>query len=365
MKKITLLFLEGVRWLLAFLVLLLLVVTATVDLFGRALQSTALDPASYASVLASTRFVSRSSSLVADVLVSSISRSTTTPPFFKTIPARDWDMAFDNILPQAWVDQVIHAMVTSTLEWIADSSRPLPDVTVDLTPVKEGVQSSNGALAILQLLQNAPTCLTARNSITLWGEDIITCLPPANNLVYYSRLFAIGIVNGMANQEPISRLLSFNAQAIFSKVRAAIDVYTLALRTFDRLILLLLCLYLLLNSITLRRLLSSLKWPFYLAGGASLLILGARLAVVILDQNLMVRLLPVGLQTETQSLLVDVIASITGLLSQHWLPWAVGLILIGLAFHGLEIAVGRIAGRLNGQSQAMAERPLRIRGQFR
>lgn len=365
MKKITLLSLEGIRRLLAFLVLLLWVMSVTVDLFGRALQTTALNKDSYTIVLQSTQLVSRVRYLAADILMSSISHSTTTSPFFKTIPATDWDMAFDYFLPQTWVVQVINSFYTSSLGWIMDSSRPLPDVMVDLHPVKEAIQSPNGILGILQLMQNAPTCINARNSITLWGEDIITCLPPANNLTVYSRMFAAGIANGMVHQETISRLLNFNAQTVFSKVRTGLVAYQWALQTLDHLSLFLLCLFALLNSISLRRLLSSLKWPFYAAGGFSLLLLGARVLLVMVDRNYVLGLFPAELQAETQSLLLDIIVAITGIISQYWLPWAIGLLILGMVIHGLDIVVEQTARRSKGQMHATTERPLRIRRQFR
>jgi hypothetical protein len=284
------------------------------------------------------------------------------------IPPQTWDNIAAVLLPTGWLDENFKNLTQTLLAWLNGDSSSLPDFSLDMTPLKQTLSSSKGALVILPLLQDIPIC--ANGILSQFGKGgLVTCLPADQDLSLIAGQASALVAAQLPDQVSLQSdtLFTPDMRQSLEKARTTYKTTGLALTLGLRLALLLLALYALLQSASLRRLLRNLGWPFY-AAGLSLLLLGGLLFITaqwgggLLGAYL--QQLFAASDPATSDLLVEVLRTISGMVQAPLLIYGLGFLAAAVVVQLLAFALGKLAPD-RPAVPVETRRPQGIRKQFR
>jgi hypothetical protein len=360
---------EITRQLMAILLAVLFTLAAALTLLGQGVYGILREPESYTTLAGQTHLVTRLRGMAVSSLVSTTLKAN--PQFLQIdasqLPPQTWDNIAAALLPEDWLASNFKNLTGSLLAWLNTQQDTELELRLDLIPIKTALRSEKGILAILPLLQNTPAC-TAGQQAQIGEGGLISCLPEGQDLA----LFASQAANIVAAMLPDEIALQSEAYIQPQTLRSLATVRTYfrtagaALVLAVRVSLLLLDLYALLQSATLRRMLTGLGWPFYAAAIVVILLVGILYAVIQWGFELWVPVNLFSQQPALRPLLIDLARSVGAMLQSRLLVSALILLTAGLVCQLLAFGVKR--WQVYQQAKAApveTQRPQSIKKQFR
>ena len=357
---------EGLRRLLSLLLLLSFALITSVVILGSILTHTLSQPQTWENALVETRLVERTRSLTSQLLLSAF--STGSNGTLGELPRNtDWKSIGQALIPAQWLDENAKSLVEVILTWLEAPGSDLPEVLIDLTPIKENLRSSAGTVATLSLLQDVPPC-QGETVIVYMGDSLINCLPASWDLTNVAGTIALLIADTFPDQVSMTTLAaSGDADQIFqtiAKIKAVYSLWHLALNFGLQISILLLTLYLLLQTKTLVRLVRAFRHPFYAAGTLLLLLFAGWYAFTQWGLNYLFSIIHLRLSLELQTAILDLIRAIGKQFHQPWLVWGIGLILFAITVHIAGVLLERHYKRTSLAGKETPRQHLKIRKQF-
>jgi len=363
---------ELARRILLVVLLVSFALVVTVTLLVYTSSNTLLDPGQWRQLIDETQLAARSSTLVADFLVTYSLKASQSAAFLQDYPLNTWEGVAEVLLPEEWVQENLYSIVDTAIDWLLGEQSGLPNFTLDLSPVLSALQGDQGALAILPLLQDIPACPADSSGAQILVGDLMNCLPENKDLTGYAAVISSLIAKTLPAEVSLAtleamQLVSSHTYQSAEKIRSGVRGTESLVQLGFRLALLLLSLYALLNSPSPRRVFRTLAWPLYAAGGLSLVVLIGWQLFADLGLGLAITGLLPGTKLEVQSLLADVLRFISGSIAQEWLVWIAALFGLAILIQALTFVATKVIqavkDRRKGEEEVQGQP--RLRKQFR
>lgn len=366
--------LDVLRRVLSFPTAVVIILIAFTLVISRTSSQKILALETYERILSETHLVERSHGMVADRIITSglqIS-SNSNPPYLSAVTARDWESVAEVVLPEAWYSDALRGTFVAVLDWFKGDGQEYPQVKIDLIPIKNILKGPNGALAILPLMKNIPDCPVGETVvITKYvATGLISCWPAQDSLVGPAAEIAKDMARLLADQITFSSMVDqgYLSQTALDRLR---QTHTTMKQVQELNIwflvtgLLLLVLYCGLNASSIEGLLRSLLLPLY---GTAGLILLFTAAMYVLSGWVLGPVLAGGMAgtpIETQSLLLDILRSLTKILTAVWGKYGVFALVAGILIHAAFLLFKAHRSRSNRKAALPAQTYLRIKKPIR
>lgn len=365
------------RWLRRFAVLLLIIIFALVVnglLICYSTRSVLSRTQTYEFLAAETHLAERGRDLLVELIVSTALKSHNDKFSFSSFvgeyPPQTWEGVADILLPEKWVESCYLTLVHVWLDWLNSQEVLVPQFSIDLSPVIDELRGPLGALAVLPLIQNAPVCPSDVERITILGDSLVSCLKQDQDITFISQDVARSLADILMEEVSLTSLqeaglLSPEDIQTMIKVRAGFKVFDAAITLGARGVLVLLSLYSLIYSNSLRRLLTALPLPFYAAGLSSLLLLCIFHVFLVFGLDMSIgNIFPI-IRPEMHSLLIDLIQAVGEILKPFWLFASLSLLGIALGIHGLSLVLQKTGLRKAQNLVRPNSKQPRVRRQYR
>jgi len=362
------------KWLkriISFLLILLFAFVSTMVILGHVLTERLTSVTTYDNLIQQTGLAERGRGLLADFLVSyALSSGLANAAFLGDFPAQTWETVAQILLPVDWLENNLQEVTRSALDWLGNTEYQVPQFTIDLSPIIQALRGPQGALAVLPLLQDIPTCAPDVKEIVIMEGSLVSCLPGTQDITPIGRTIARSVANFILIEVSFTTLQQVGIVTpqtiqMMGEIRDGIHAVDLLLVVGFRLSLLILCFYAVLHSASSRALLAALPAPLFVAGSLSLALLGIFQAFLGLGLELSMTAFFPGLKPEAQALLVDLVRTASQGLKKQWLYGSLILLAAGLVLYLLKLSVEWARARRALKSEAHPEARPRIRKQYR
>ncbi len=362
------------RKVLSFPTAVVIILIAFALVISRTASQKILALETYDRILSETHLVERSHGMVANWIITSglqIS-SNSNPPYLSAVTARDWESVAEVALPEAWYSDALRGAFVAVLDWFKRDGQDYPQVQIDLIPIKNILNGPNGALAILPLMKNIPDCPVGETVvITKYvATGLISCWPAQDSLVGPAAEIAKDMARLFADQITVSSIIDqgYLPQTALDRLRQAhttvkqVQEWNIWFLVIG---LLLLALYCGLNASSIEMLLRSLLLPLYGTAGLTLLFTAVMyvLSGWVLGPALAGGM--AGAPIETQSLLLDILRSLTKILTAVWGMYGVLALVAGILIHAAFLLLKAHHSRSNRKAALPAQTYLRIKKPIR
>jgi len=352
----------------ASLVLICFMMLAPVTIVFNAIVTPLTQAESWHMVVQETRLGERSRSLLAHFVVSSALQSGQQADFVGDFSLRSWESVAEILFPVEWVETSYRETIDAFLGWVHSNQSGYPLVELDLIPVKQTLSGPRGALAVLPLMQGFPSCEPGFSQVTLLADQLITCLPPDQDLTFFAGLIARSIVNYLPNQISLQSLaqagvLPAQIEKNLEQARSGVKTAQAAAILGMRASLLLFCLYAWLRLTDWLAWLRKLALPLYLAGGLTALLIGTWHFSLAWGGRMAGTMLFSQVDVETQAWMLDGLKAFSSMSEKQALGMALLLVSLGAALHLVAIIAGRRS--MHHAAITTIESTLPSRGKFR
>ena len=371
MKRIIKVIGKLLRGVLLVILVIAFVLVAAVTIIGWAATNVVGEPDTYHKLVQEVNIAERGRGFLANFIVSYAMRSgQSNVDFLGEYPQTTWETVAIAIIPEDWLENNLDNVISSIFVWMGEPGLQVPEYEVDLKPINQILHGPGGAMAILPLLQEFPTCESDSAEIVIFGDSLITCIPQDRDITSIGQKIAQAIAELLPEEISTTSLQQAGLVQIESvqtllQIRAGISILEGGLEFGLRVSVLLFGLYAVLQSSSPKHLLGSLALPLYIAGGVLLLLYGLLLVFLEAGLDLTIRNIFPYLTFDIQTLSVDVLRVLGKQIGQKWLFPA--LYLIGFAFLFQIVYFGgtRLGNRGISESQEVPEFQQRIRKRFR
>ena len=331
------------RILLSILVLQAFACATSIEFFGWSLNRSLTNTVTYTNMIQQTNLLGEGRIYLTGVFANMAQEKAQGIPLLNRVPQEGWQAMVEMLLPEPWVEKTVNDGVQAMVTWMQNENQALPEIMIDLTPIKDNLRSQQGVNAVLLLAQYLPTCTWSESLLDLFKLATLQCVPKGADLTPVATLIA----DTFADLFPSQIIISTSSQAtmlspiafIGFKLHSAYQLYKAVLPLGLSLSLLFLSVYGLLNSVSLRRLLRASPWPFYAAGilTITLVFLGYLISRPFLAWAFS-RLAPQG-GVDISVLLVNGFLSIGGAIGRPLLWWGIGILSAGILLHLLSLTI--------------------------
>jgi hypothetical protein len=362
---------EWARKIASLAIALIFAASFTIAVLGNLLVNALHDETVRDRLIAQSRISERGRGWMAMVMVSYLAtaegnREFHLPNYSYTV----WDSVGELILPSEWLEDHLRLNTKEFVTWLGDPQTSLPAFHLEFSPIKRFLAGPRGGLAILPLLQQVPTCPVGITRVSIMQDSLVTCLPIGQDITVIAQSIAEWIGASIPQEMSMdslqeSGLLPVEEMASLQKLRETSQALEAALILAFRLALLALGLFALLQSASIQRLVKSLPFPLFLAGGFSLACLALAHIFVTFSGNFFISFLFPYLQPELQSSLVDVVNAFYASIQWTWLTRSLYPMAAASLIILLRLAAYRwMLPRLQAKPQPLVRRQ-RIKRQFR
>jgi hypothetical protein len=328
---------------LSFLTATLFVLLLFIVIFIWSLYTTLTSDTTYERVMRETNLAERSRGMIANLIFSAglITQNNQAPVYFQNISMQSWERVAEAAFPTNWISENLGIILHSITVWFIGSDGQDPEILIDLLPVKAALSGPAGVNAILPLLQDVPTCPESNTEIQFYGaERVLSCWPAEKSLIEPARKIADDTAAILPDQITLEDMKTQNiirSESLISlmKLRTQIQKYTDWLLIGLGIDIFLLCIYGMLLYSPLEVLLRRLAYPLYVTGGMLLGVTFAWHSFIQWGLSPLLAGLLSDLTVAAQTLLQDIINSLTVKIEQLWITWAIALLASGVAFHVL------------------------------
>ena len=359
---------EGIRKLFSIITLVCIVVVATMVILGNLFTDNLIQPQIWVDALEDARIADQSESLISKMIFSSYI-SMSTGIIGDVSQTSNWESIAKAIIPADWVKNNLKLIIQSTLEWLVTPDGKFPDLLIDLKAIKNNLRSPQGAVAALPLFENIPDCKGDVTKIVYLQGTLVSCVPVGWDLINVSGLTLNVIADTLPDQVSIVTLAASGNvdplvfQSIY-KVKSGYAVLEAGGKFGLQIVILLFCIYLLLQSKSYDYLINELPPPFYAVGIFLLLLFAGWYAIIHWGLRLLIPSMVGTLSLEIKSLLLDFVSAFGNQIQVKWLTWGFGLILVGIVLQ----VVSRILNKYTQRHLAIVEdksrQEARVRKQF-
>jgi hypothetical protein len=355
---------------LAFIIVVLFTVSVTITLLLYAITVTISNTENWQAIFTEIRFPERSRVFLANILISYSLQTREGGSILGGFQMQSWESVAEYILPISWLEENLNNITFTYINWLGEKDTPLPDITLDLAPVLNVLSGPEGQLAILPLLQGFPTCSSDVKLIVIMGDNLINCLPENLDLTDIAHTIARLVANALPKKITINSLQEdglINAEVYnkLNRTRLVFQMFKGTLSLGLRFSFLLLCLYGLLHSTSLKRVLETLSLPLYTSAGLSLVTIGVWYIFVAWGLGLFVTVNFPAINVDAQALLVDMVRAISTRIEKYWLFGTVFLLLVAFVLHMLMFGYSKLQNRRVAKVNMTSQRQSSVRKQFR
>jgi hypothetical protein len=346
-----------------------LVIAASLGIY--AISSVLTDRDVYHNLIQQAQLAERAPATTADYLVLySLQASHMESPYLTGLPSQTWATVADLLVTEQWLEENLHNLVDACFDWLADPQAALPSFTLDLSPLIQTLNSPRGALAVLPLLQNTPTCHPDVTEISIMGQELISCLPPEGNLTALAQRIATTMAAGLPQEISFNSLyqsdiIQTETLQVMAQVRLVPHLLRAALTLGLRLSFLLFLLYGLFYTTSPRQFLGAQPLPFYLAGAFSLIMLGGLHIFFQFGLSPALDLFLPPERLELSVLLADAMRTLAAAAGRLWLYGSVCLLAGGLLLQLMIWGLNKYTGQHARLSDELPRPGRRLRRQFR
>ena len=364
-------YLKILRLLASIILIFLFTATVILTIISHALVDNLTDISTYEAAIQQTQLAERGRGLLANGLVTySLFTQQSTSNYISGHTLETWDSVADALIPSVWLEENLILIVSSIVEWLNDPEVKYPQLEIDMSPVIGILQSPQGSLAVIPLLQGTKPCAPDISEIVFLGDNLISCLPSNGNIASYGDKIALILADNIV---PIISFQTLEQTGLITPpfiqtigtIRNSYNTLTLALSLGIKISVLLFFLYALLWSNSPRKLITKLPWPLYAAGGFSLVLLGLLFIFFQFWIDNAIRIAIPLLAIEYHSLLIDILEVLSGGIKKQWLVWSIYLIVAGLLIHILIFSYDWVKNRRTPEIEPEGRRRHRIRKQYR
>lgn len=342
----------------------------SVALIGRIFFMVALDQERHLALIEETRLVSRSRGLLANLLVTYALQSEQSDTLLDGYSMRVWESVADAVIDHEWLRSNVDYVAREFFAWFSESETPMPEITIDLRPVNSVLRSPQGALAILPLLGSAQPCAASVSEVSIMSGSLIDCVPDGLDLAVVGMRISERIADYMPAEIALqdltaSEMIRPSTIEAIERVRVQVRAAERGVSLTFRVAILALCLYALLNSASVMRLLQSLRLPLYMASGLTLILLGTAYGLLEFGFPYFASNAFRAFSSDIQVLIVDLARRLGEEILVEWAK--LGSVVLGLAvaFHIAVAIISRSTSKAEEIAGDLSIRRSRIRKEFR
>jgi hypothetical protein len=281
----------------------------------------------------------------------------------------NWDNIAKTIIPSDWVEYNLKLIVQAVPEWLSSSDTFPPNIIIDLTSIKNNLRSPQSAVAVLPLFENIPVCQGNVGKIVFMSGSLVDCIPAGWDLLHISETALNIIADGLPDQASIismaeTRNLNNQMLQTIYQMKQLYRIWEAALSFGLRIMIVLFCLYLLLQAKSMVFLIRKIPVPLYLAGVMLLILFTGGFILIKWGINVMMPLFGSKLNLDAQSILIDFIRSFGSQIQIKWLLWGFGMLMTGAAIQALAALLYKYIQKYKMIIKNQPKQYIRIKKQF-
>jgi hypothetical protein len=365
----------GIHKLLSTLLAVAISISLCLAILVHSLLSTFSDLSSYDLVFERTRLVDRSQGLIIRYIISPALQGGSGEGYayldlLRDIPMETWEKMARSILPPQWLEANSRSILHAILAWMDTDGQSLPEITLDLSPLIEVLRSPKGSLAVLSIIQQIPACPPGVRPKVTNQIETVPCLTEEHNIVMMAELTAQVAADSLPASVTTTGLQGMGLidpaiTSMIEKVHTSTRLAQAGEDFFLRLCLLLLALYGLLHSSSLKGFLKSLPSPAYISGIGLLLIIALGYGALQFGSTSIMTVILSAIDIRMQALLADIVRTSGDLLLRGLAGWSLLLLGSGLATSLAFYIVSRWMKWRDTRKELSSKAVVRIRKQFR